>query len=64
MTPEVREELFYETSLELLKLLLAGVKHQHWLFIGAYRDNEVGPAHPLVDMFKTLEQFISHFLQE
>lgn len=44
-------------SLELLKLLMTGVKHQQWLFIGAYRNNEVGPTSPLMAMVKALEQF-------
>ncbi|MEC4807371.1 MAG: AAA family ATPase, partial [Jaaginema sp. PMC 1079.18] len=35
-------------SLNLLKLLLTNAKQQHLFIIGAYRDNEVFPAHPLM----------------
>jgi len=35
-------------SLQLLMLLCGHGDPQHLLVIGAYRDNEVGPAHPLV----------------
>ncbi|MGK3992146.1 AAA family ATPase [Sorangium sp. So ce1024] len=34
-------------SLELLEQLVAHADAEHLLLIGAYRDNEVGPAHPL-----------------
>jgi predicted ATPase/signal transduction histidine kinase len=34
-------------SLRLLELLFADDEVQHLLVLGAYRDNEVGPAHPL-----------------
>lgn len=34
-------------SLELLKILLADESNSYLLMIGAYRDNEVDPAHPL-----------------
>ncbi len=40
-------------SLDLLTQILSDVETQHALIIGAYRDNEVGPAHPLM---LTLEQ--------
>jgi predicted ATPase/GAF domain-containing protein/tRNA A-37 threonylcarbamoyl transferase component Bud32 len=34
-------------SLSLLKLLLVDAYSQHMVIIGAYRENEVGPGHPL-----------------
>jgi diguanylate cyclase (GGDEF)-like protein/PAS domain S-box-containing protein len=34
-------------SLQLLQYLLAHPNIKHLLFVGAYRDNEVGPSHPL-----------------
>src|SRR5690606_4143851 len=34
-------------SLQLLEQLVAYAETEHLLLIGAYRDNEVGPAHPL-----------------
>jgi PAS domain S-box-containing protein len=39
-------------SLELLEHLIRHSEVQHLLLVGAYRDNEVGPAHPLT---RTLE---------
>ena len=39
-------------SLELLEYLIRHSEVQHLLLVGAYRDNEVGPAHPLT---RTLE---------
>ncbi|GGA23487.1 ATP-binding sensor histidine kinase [Okeania sp. KiyG1] len=35
-------------SLNLMKLLMGGVSNSYLLMIGAYRDNEVFPAHPLM----------------
>jgi len=35
-------------SLELIKLLLGDINTQYLLLIGAYRDNEVSPIHPLM----------------
>ncbi|WP_437589907.1 AAA family ATPase [Sorangium sp. So ce1000] len=35
-------------SLRLLRLLLTDADTRHLLIVGAYRDNEVSPAHPLV----------------
>ena len=35
-------------SLKLMTLLLSAIDSQHLLFIGAYRDHEVTPAHPLM----------------
>ncbi|MEG4120626.1 AAA family ATPase [Microcoleus sp. N9_B4] len=44
-------------SLKLMQLLMSAHDHRHLLLIGAYRDNEVFPAHPLmltlVDIQKT-----------
>lgn len=37
-------------SLNLIKLLLVDAYSQNMLIIGAYRDNEVGPGHPLAVM--------------
>ncbi|WP_437968916.1 AAA family ATPase [Sorangium sp. So ce260] len=34
-------------SLQLLEQLITSAEAEHLLLIGAYRDNEVGPAHPL-----------------
>jgi PAS domain S-box-containing protein len=41
-------------SLELLKLLMSG--NGYLLIVGAYRDNEVSPAHPLMLMISELSQ--------
>ena len=35
-------------SLQLLELLMAQQSHGHLLLLGAYRDNEVSPTHPLM----------------
>ncbi len=35
-------------SLNLLRVLMGDHENQHLLFIGAYRDNEVSPSHPLM----------------
>jgi PAS domain S-box-containing protein len=40
-------------TLELLENLAADQDMQHILLVGAYRDNEVGPAHPLI---RTIEK--------
>ncbi len=40
-------------SLKLIELLISDPDSQHLLMIGAYRDNEVSPTHPLIH---TLEQ--------
>jgi PAS domain S-box-containing protein len=42
------------TSLNLLSLLCGDANTRHLLVIGAYRDNEVDDAHPLVSMLDTL----------
>jgi PAS domain S-box-containing protein len=41
-------------TLELLERLLTGAEVQHLLVIGAYRDNEVDPAHPLMRILKAI----------
>lgn len=43
-------------SLELLRELLQGRNQGHVLFLGAYRDNEVGPSHPLRRVLDTLRE--------
>ncbi|MGK7927506.1 MAG: AAA family ATPase, partial [Spirulina sp.] len=43
-------------SLSLLKLLMGEAKSQYLLAIGAYRDNEVFPAHPLMLTLKAIEK--------
>jgi predicted ATPase/signal transduction histidine kinase/GAF domain-containing protein len=47
-------------SLNLLKLLLINAEQQYLFIIGAYRDNEVFPAHPLM---LTLENIKKHQVQ-
>jgi len=39
-----------KATLELLEYLIVEPELQHLLLIGAYRDNEVGPTHPLTGM--------------
>ncbi|MCT7991222.1 trifunctional serine/threonine-protein kinase/ATP-binding protein/sensor histidine kinase [Laspinema olomoucense] len=43
-------------SLKLLELLLSDADLHHVLVIGAYRDNEVSPVHPLMLMVNRLQQ--------
>ena len=43
------------SSLNLIQTLLTGHEAHYLLIIGAYRNNEVGPAHPLTSTLKTLE---------
>jgi PAS domain S-box-containing protein len=43
-------------SLRLIQLLMTDLKTGHLLLIGAYRDNEVSPAHPLRLMLEELGQ--------
>ncbi|MBD2108621.1 EAL domain-containing protein [Nodosilinea sp. FACHB-13] len=43
-------------SLQLMNLLLGDLQCPHLLLIGAYRDNEVSPAHPLMLTLDTLRQ--------
>ncbi len=50
-------------SLALLKALVADEDNSHFLFIGAYRDNEVDASHPLMSMVESLRKdsdVISH----
>jgi PAS domain S-box-containing protein len=41
-------------TLDLLAHLVSHSELRHLLLVGAYRDNEVGPAHPLARMFATI----------
>lgn len=43
-------------SLRLLRLVLSDPQCQALLFIGSYRSNEIGPAHPLMRLLTTLAQ--------
>ncbi len=43
-------------SLQLMSLLIGDLQCPHLLLIGAYRDNEVSPAHPLMLTLDTLRQ--------
>nr|WP_265266662.1 serine/threonine-protein kinase PknK [Spirulina subsalsa] len=43
-------------SLKLMELLMAEEESGHLLLIGAYRDNEVFPAHPLMLMLEEIQQ--------
>jgi PAS domain S-box-containing protein len=43
-------------SLELLEHLLTARRLRGFLFIGGYRDNEVGPTHPLMSMLDTAQR--------
>ncbi len=43
-------------SLQLLELLMHRREEGHILFLGAYRDNEVGPNHPLRRILETMEE--------
>ena len=47
-------------TLDLLEDLLAQPEVRHLLLIGAYRDNEVDAAHPLVRKLKTFRQTKAH----
>jgi PAS domain S-box-containing protein len=41
---------------QLLEHLLVNPAVEHILFVGAYRDNEVGPSHPLTQALHSMEQ--------
>jgi PAS domain S-box-containing protein len=41
-------------TLDLLQHLVTHSEVRHLLLVGAYRDNEVGPAHPLLGMLKAI----------
>ncbi|HLM72049.1 MAG TPA: AAA family ATPase, partial [Polyangiaceae bacterium] len=43
-------------SLKLLEMLLRDSHNEHLLLIGAYRDNEVQPGHPLLTMLDALKK--------
>ena len=43
-------------TLKLLENLVIGPEIRHLLVIGAYRDNEVGPSHPLTLMLNSIRQ--------
>jgi len=43
-------------SLEFLRLALTQAETRHLLIVGAYRDNEVGPSHPLIGTLKVIEK--------
>lgn len=40
------------STLNMIRLIIGDRKSCYFLFIGAYRDNEVGPGHPLPDMLE------------
>jgi len=42
-------------TLKLIQSLMTDNQTKHLLFIGAYRDNEVNPAHPLMQMVESIE---------
>jgi PAS domain S-box-containing protein len=46
-------------SLQLLQQLLAHPDTRHFLLVGAYRDNEVGPAHPLMPIRDALRATVA-----
>ncbi|MCL1463298.1 trifunctional serine/threonine-protein kinase/ATP-binding protein/sensor histidine kinase [Argonema galeatum] len=43
-------------SLNLMQLLIANAASQYLLLIGAYRDNEVSPTHPLIQSIAEIEK--------
>ena len=43
-------------SLKLIELLAANGSVRNLFLIGAYRDNEVGPAHPLTELMQRLRK--------
>jgi len=43
-------------SLDLLKTLVTDTENTHFLCVGAYRDNEVPPTHPLVSTLKEIQE--------
>src|SRR6202453_4374658 len=43
-------------TLDLLEHLVTHSEVRHLLLIGAYRDNEVGPAHPLIRMLEAIRE--------
>jgi histidine kinase len=43
-------------SLKLIKLFITDPESEYLLFIGAYRDNEVSPTHPLMEALNAIEK--------
>ena len=43
-------------SLKLLELLMSDRDRQYLLLVGAYRDNEVSPAHPLIQTLQRIQE--------
>src|SRR5205085_7176155 len=43
-------------TLDLLEHLVTHSEMRHLLLVGAYRDNEVGPAHPLLRMLEAIRK--------
>jgi predicted ATPase/signal transduction histidine kinase len=43
-------------TLKLMQILVTNVEIQHLLLIGAYRDNEVSPTHPLITTIESIEK--------
>ncbi|MGK7926811.1 MAG: AAA family ATPase [Spirulina sp.] len=43
-------------SLQLLELLMSDRDRQYLALIGAYRDNEIGPAHPLLQILEQIQE--------
>ena len=43
-------------SLKLIQTALAGTKNSYFLLLGAYRDNEVNPSHPLIQTLEAIKQ--------
>jgi PAS domain S-box-containing protein len=52
-------------SLHLLKLLMSDTNNQHFLLIGAYRNNEIDATHPLLTTIQEIEttQAIVHHIE-
>ena len=43
-------------TLDLIEHLVTHAEVRHLLLVGAYRDNEVGPAHPLLRTLETIRK--------
>jgi len=43
-------------SLDLLRVIMTDLEASHLLCIGAYRDNEVGPSHPLNSLIQSIQE--------
>ncbi len=46
-------------TLNLIQLLMTDVNSKYLLFIGAYRDNEVSPTHPLIQTIEEIKQTVT-----